>query len=545
VSGLTEVSFEGFVHAQDGSLVDGRGRSILMRGVGLGNWLLPEGYMWRFPREAPQSGREIEALVEDLVGVDAAAAFWRGFRERFIGEADIRRIAAEGFDHVRLPLNARLLIDEHGDLRPDGIAPIDRLIGWCRLHRLWVVLDLHGAPGGQTGTNIDDSPRGLPDLFLVDGAYRELTITLWTRLAERYRNETVIAGYDLLNEPLPHEYGPRFEDELVELYRDLTTAIRSVDPDHLITYEGTRWSTDWNLFSEVWDPNSMLQFHKYWSAPDRPSIAEYLERAEALSLPIYMGEGGENDPRWLQTAFALYEDLGISWNFWPWKKLETWTSPVSVTPPKRWDELVRYASGQGTRPSATEARELLDDLLDRMPLDACEYRTEVINALFHRVPVLLAPEAFGFLGAGASYRTVQAQPLDGFRNDDQVTIIRTDGGQGDIPFDHSDTPGRDASGLEVVLGSGDWLDYSVAVAVPSRVSLEIALEPDDLVHGEPLILLFDGVVVDSVFKDGHVRGTTDEEISAGRHLVRIEGRVANTVISSVSVSPSGGCDPVL
>ncbi len=83
------------------------------------------------------------------------------------------------------------------------------------------------------------------------------------------------------------------------LYRDLTAAIRAEDPNHLIIYEGTRWSTDWTIFTEVWDPNSMLQFHKYWSPPDRPSIRASSRRGTRLGLPIYMGEGGENNVAWL------------------------------------------------------------------------------------------------------------------------------------------------------------------------------------------------------------------------------------------------------
>ena len=545
MSGLTEVSFDGFVHADNGRLVDGRGRPLLMRGVGLGNWLLLEGYMWRFPREGPQSAREIEALIVDLVGAEAAAEFWRGFRDRFIGESDIRRIAAEGFDHVRLPLNARLLIDEAGDLLPEGVAPIDRLIEWCRRHGLWVILDLHGAPGGQTGTNIDDSPRGLPDLFLVGGAYRELTIALWMRLAERYRDETVIAGYDLLNEPLPHGYGDQYGADLVSLYRDLTTAIRWVDRDHLITYEGTRWSTDWNLFGEVFDPNSMLQFHKYWSAPDRPSIAQYLERAEALSLPVYMGEGGENEPAWLQTAFGMYEDLGISWNFWPWKKLDTWTSPASVTLPDRWGELVRYAVGEGPRLAASGAAAVLDDLLERVRLDNCVYRAEIVRALFHRVPLRLAPVAFGFLGAGISYETGQAEPMDGLRSDDRVTIRRADGGAGSIAFDHSDTSDPDDDGLEVVLEPGDWLEYSVEMATPSRLGIAVAVGPADQPQRELPILWMDGVIIASSLQDDHVCGISDKEMSTGRHLIRIESRGPGTVIRSINVSLDGRLDCVI
>ena len=537
MSGRPEVTFDGFVHADDGRLVDGMDRPLQMRGVGLGNWLLPEGYMWRFPREGPQSPREIEALIIDLVGDTAALAFWRRFRERFIDEADIRAIAREGFDHVRLPLSARQLIDDSGDLRAEGLAPIDRTIEWCRRHGLRVVLDLHGAPGGQTGSNIDDSPRGLPDLFLVGGAYRAQTISLWTQLATRYRDETVIAAYDLLNEPLPHEYGDRFGPDLVELYRELTSAIRAVDPNHLLTYEGTRWSTDWSIFSEVWDPNSMLQFHKYWSAPDRPSIAGFIETGRKLSLPIYMGEGGENDLAWLQTAFGLYEDLGISWNLWPWKKLETWTSPVSVVPPAGWTQVVDYASGTGERPSAAEAQRTLDELLDRVRFEACDARPEVVRALFHRVPTALVAASFGFQGEGVSYQSGRAEPLEWFRSDERVTIRSVEGDDPELHFGPSDAPGGARSAFEVVLEEDDWVEYSIEVTTPEPLVIEVhapAVGAD--ATGLPGIA-FDGEVLGARGEDGRAWATTPTGVTAGRHRVRIVGGRPRTVVRLVKIAP--------
>lgn len=299
--GSVGACFDGFVHAEAGRLLDGRNEPILLRGVGLGNWLLPEGYMWKFEADSLQSPRQIEAFVEGLVGSERAATFWTEFRNRFIAEADIARIAAEGMNHVRLPINSRVVMDEDGAVVPAGLELIDRLIGWCREHGVWVVLDLHGAPGGQTGTNIDDSPNGVPELF-TDARYREQTIALWQVLAFRYRDETVVAGYDLLNEPLPNEYQHTYADELVALYCDLSAAIRDVDANHLMIYEGTHWATNWSVFTEVWDANSMLSFHKYWTPPDRPSIQAFLDVGRELELPIYMGEGGENTIGWFQTS---------------------------------------------------------------------------------------------------------------------------------------------------------------------------------------------------------------------------------------------------
>lgn len=459
-SGFTPrpASFDGFVRAHGTALVDGSRRELLLRGVGLGNWMLPEGYMWRFGPGA-ESPREIEALVERLLGPDAAAAFWRGFRERFITEHDIARIAAAGFDHVRLPINARVIQDEAGEPIEAGYAMIDRLIGWCRQHRLWVLLDLHGAPGGQTGTNIDDSPNGKPELFM-EPRYRELTVRLWRDLATRYAAETVVLGYDLLNEPLPNEWQHVYSDELAELYRDLTAEIRAVDPDHLIMYEGSHWATNWSLFTEVWDANSALQFHKYWSSPDEQSIAAFLQARDRLGLPIYMGEGGENTLEWLYAAFRMYEAHGIGWNLWPWKKIDTRTSPVSIPAPAGWDRVI---ASIGAEPALTrdEAQRVFDDLLDAMGIENAQWQPAVVAAVTAESPTSMPGWAFGYRGPGRSSSVADPRPLPGIREQDAVRLEWVHAGAHPAnPFEQSD--GRDYRAeeeLTAALDDGDWLEF--------------------------------------------------------------------------------------
>jgi hypothetical protein len=513
--------FEAFVRADKGQLVDARNQPLLLRGVGLGNWLLPEGYMWKFEPPGPQSPRQIEALLVELVGLERAARFWTHFRDRFVTEADIEQIAAEGMNHVRLPINSRVVMDDDGALIPSGLELIDRLIGWCRDHGLWVILDLHGAPGGQTGTNIDDSPNGEPELFL-ERRYQDQTVALWVALARRYRDEPVVAAYDLLNEPLPNEYGTRYANELVALYRRLTAAIREVDPHHVIVYEGTHWATDWSIFTEVWDANSMLQFHKYWSPPDRPSIRQFLATARHLGLPMYMGEGGENNLAWLQTAFQLYEDHGISWNFWPWKKIDTRTSPCSVDPPDRWADLVAYAAGTAAKPSAEDAWTILTSLLEAMELSRCTYRPEVMAAVLRRAPLRIPGVGFGFLGPGRSYLTSAAVTLDGFRSDDLVTIRDS---QGSVPrtltFDHTEgVPNASDDGLVVSLGPRDWVAYEVNVVRAMKLGIVVA----PILAAECKIRVsIDGEPVEvEPWGNDLLRGTSTSAVPPGRHAVRIE-----------------------
>ena len=393
----------GFVRAEGTQLADDQG-PILLRGVGLGNWLLPEGYMWRFG-DALASPRKIEARIEALVGADRAAEFWRRFQDGFVTEHDIALIAAQGFDHVRLPLNARMLQGDDGTFLDRGFELVDRAVRWSRAHGLRVLLDLHGAPGGQTGTNIDDSPRGMPELFM-DRRYRDLTVSLWEELARRYRDEPAVLGYDLLNEPLPNEWQHRYQDELVALYRDLTDAVRAIDDRHLLMYEGSHWATNWEPLKGRFDANQALQFHRYWCAPDRTSIAPYLAARDALRTPIYMGEGGENTPAWVYAATRLYERHDIGWNFWPWKKLDTRTSPLSIRTPAGW-ELI---ADPDAAPDGERAWAILDDYLTSMTADRCAVQRPVLDALFAR-PVLTLPGWAGARGDEAAIADTSTTPV--------------------------------------------------------------------------------------------------------------------------------------
>lgn len=514
--------FEGFGHVANGELVDGSGNVLRLRGVGLGNWFLPEGYMWKFEPDGPLSPHEIEDFVVDLVGRERGARFWHEFRDRFITEADIARIADEGFDHVRLALNSRLLLTADGGIDEAGFALVDRLIGWCRAHQLWVVLDLHGAPGGQTGTNIDDSPRGVPDLFITGGAYTTRTIDLWRAIATRYRDETAVIAYDLLNEPLPNDYQFTYADALADLYQHLTKAIREIDPNHVIIYEGTHWSNNWSIFTQVWDPNSMLQCHKYWSAPDRPSVQGYLDISSELGLPVYMGETGENNLDWMQTAFQLYEECSMSWNLWPWKKIDTVTSPCSIDPPDGWSDVVNYARKRSdAKPDAERAWTILGDLLDRLDITRCTYRQDVVNAVMRRAPLRIPASGFGFGGEGVSYKTSAAVPMPGFRNDDSVTLVCPTSDGPSFHHNHGSPRGEDEH-IVVRLGTGDWVAYEVEVRSVARLGVDAVV-----VAGDPaalMISLDDEAIPCIGSRVDTVQLMTDDAVAAGQHRLKVEAR---------------------
>lgn len=468
----------GYLRADGPRLVDDDGQEIILRGVGLGNWLLPEGYMWRLPT-AGDRPRRIESMVRELVGGEMSREFWDRYRDRYISQADIRRIRDEGFNSVRVPLNARFLLEEGEPprCRESALRLVDRLIEWCATHGLYVILDLHGAPGGQTGTNIDDSEHDRPDLF-TDERNQRLTVALWRMLAERYRDRRNVAGYDLLNEPLPAAHAVLY-GEVMPLYRRITKAIREVDARHVIILQGVHWATDWSIFTERIDDNLMLQFHKYWNNPDTESIARYLDKREQWKVPIFMGEGGENNTDWYAGAFRLCEDHGISWNFWTWKKMDTDNSPCSITKPQDWQLLVGFLEG-GSRPDREMARRILWEYLDSLPLDRCVYHPEVVRSLFRRPPVRIPAVFYGNQGEGKGFGIVDRVDRSvGFRSRDGTDIRFVQGARTVANFQHScGEPWSPDERLCVHLAAGDWLAYEIAIqdgSAATHFSLEIHL----------------------------------------------------------------------
>ncbi|MDQ0885493.1 endoglucanase [Paenibacillus sp. V4I9] len=453
----------GFLRADGKRLVNGEGREVLLRGVGFGSWLLPEGYMWMFPQQGDRP-RRIEKMIQELIGEREAERFWDIYYDVHTSEADIQQIAAEGFNSVRVPINARFLIEDGEPLRvkEHRLKLIDRLIGWCRKHSLYVILDLHGAPGGQTGTNIDDSERDLPELF-TEEHNRRLTVQLWRFLAEHYKDEWIVAGYDLLNEPLPNWFSA-YNGEVMPLYRDIVKAIREVDERHLIILEGAHWATDWSIFTEKIDDNLMLQFHKYWNNPDTESIRVYLEKREEWNVPIYMGEGGENNKAWYAGAFRLFEDHNISWNFWTWKKMGKDNSPCSVKVPREWEMLVEYLEG-GPKPDEITAQRILWEYLNNLAFDQCVYYRDLVDAMLGRPPVRIPAIFYGYRGEGVSYGIQQPSNQNvGFRINDRTDIRFVASARETANFEHGKgETWQDDERLEVDLAEGDWLAYEIYV----------------------------------------------------------------------------------
>ena len=361
---------KGFVHTSGSDLVDGNGKPLMLRGTNIGNWLEPEGYMFHFDG-GPQSPREIEDLTKELLGPEKSKAFWQQWRETYITEADIDRIHAMGFNSVRVPFHWKFFDADDAE----GFRIIDRLVQWARKDSVYIILDLHCAPGGQTGANIDDS-YGYPWLY-TDSEAQARTIAVWRRIAKHYANEPIVLGYDLLNEPIPHfPQLQQYNKDLEPLYKRIAAAVREVDGNHVLILGGAQWDSNFKVFGQPFDKNVMYTFHKYWTEPDVSVIREYLDFRDKYHVPIWLGESGENKDEWIAAFTKTLEDNHVGWCYWPYKKMDATSSPVTFDRPDHWDSVVKLAAmplGTGdaekriaARPSPEESRAIFDDLLNKV-----------------------------------------------------------------------------------------------------------------------------------------------------------------------------------
>jgi hypothetical protein len=379
---------KGFVATRGPEIIDPDGKPLLLRGVNLGNWLVPEGYMFKFKHAS--SPRMINEVISELVGPAEAQAFWREFRDSYVTRDDIWKIKELGLNSVRVPFNHKLfsLEETPGVWNGPGFEMLDRVVAWCREAGLWVVLDMHCAPGGQTGDNIDDS-WGTPFLF-QNPESRALATETWRRIAERYARETTVIGYDLLNEPIaPFADTTQLNPLLEPTYKEMVRAIRTVDTNHIVFLGGAQGDNNFRVFGPPFDQKLAYTFHKYWCDTTQAMIQEYVDFRQKYNVPIWMGESGENNDQWISGWRSLLERNSIGWCFWPYKKLDAKTCVMTFDRPEGYDEVIRFADAprgsyeeiRKARPSTESVRKALRGFLDNCRFPHCRQNEGYVKAL--------------------------------------------------------------------------------------------------------------------------------------------------------------------
>jgi hypothetical protein len=343
-----------------------------------------------FKFDSSTSPRLINEVFAELIGPDGAMEFWEKFRANYITRDDIRFIRRTGLNSVRIPFNYRLFTPEGhpGIWLKEGFMLLDRVIGWCKEEGLVVVLDMHCAPGGQTGDNIDDS-WGYPWLF-ESPASQERVAEIWRRIAERYRNEPAVIGYDLMNEPIAHFLDTgALNPKLMPVYRTIIRAVRTVDTHHIIFLGGAQWDTNFGIFTPPFEPGVAYTFHRYWVDTSQSVIQDYVDFQTKNNVVLWLGESGENSDEWIGAFRRILERNSIGWCFWPYKKMDAKSCMVTFDRPDGYRDVINYANKprstfeqiRSARPPVEKVKRVLEGFLENCKFSNCRINSGYLRAL--------------------------------------------------------------------------------------------------------------------------------------------------------------------
>jgi endoglucanase len=382
----------GFITISGPDLFTPSGEKFFIQGINLGNWLNPEGYMFRFQRT--NSGRLIDEAFRELVGPDFTNTFWKKFKDNYITREDIRFIKSTGMNSIRLPFHYKLFTDEDFmglSSGQDGFARMDSLVSWCRESGLYVILDMHDAPGGQTGDNIDDS-YGYPWL-MVSPESQALFVEIWKKIAGHFKDEPVILGYDLLNEPIATHFAKEYallNPQLEKLYKKAIAAIREVDKNHIVLLGGAQWNSNFKVFSDSkFDDKIMYTCHRYWCDTLQANIRDFVNFRDSVNLPLYMGETGENSNEWIAAWTRLMVKNNIGYHYWPYKKMGQPSCVVTIPTPENWDSIVaftekprlNYKEIRDARPDQELVRKAMLEMAEKCRFQYCTKNEGYIRAM--------------------------------------------------------------------------------------------------------------------------------------------------------------------
>ena len=361
----TPAIFGQFVHTNGTKIVDSNGNDLYFTGMNMGNWLVWEGYLMMGDYNYRTHTQFFNSVKQAFGGdLNKAIDFEHQWRINYVTEKAINELKGLGFNSVRVPFHFNLFWDYNTNSVSDrGFQYLDRLVQFCKTNGVYILLDMHAAPGYQNpgdhcdnGESNSSQPRGTVHFW--DGNNVNIASQVWRHIANHYKNEPMIWGYDLLNEPVPQ---PGREYELLRSMVTMRNAIREVDNNHIIVAEGSWWSSeldklDWTNgqvqstsgVNSRWDNNIVYQTHHYSS--DVSALNGRKDICNKLNVPMILGEYGESDMGNLRnmTNWCLSNDV----DYFPWsfKKMSHDKCLWTINPNDAYNTLKNAINSNSTGP---------------------------------------------------------------------------------------------------------------------------------------------------------------------------------------------------
>lgn len=494
----------GFLRASGKNIVNNNG-NFQIKAINIGNYMVQEGYMLNLGGGYQHI---IKQKIADVVGQTNMEKFYVDYKSNYLTKADIDSIAKWGFNAIRLPMHYNLFTElgKPNVFIESGFAMVDQIVSWCKANNIYVILDLHAAPGGQSSGDISDYISGQSSLWEgVNGSTytsaqnRAQTIALWTKFAQRYANEQTVGGYDLINETNWTIPGNTL---LANLMKDITSAIRTVDNNHLLFVEGNSYANDYNGLTPKWDNNMAYSFHKYWNDVNDASLNFVTSLRDEQNVPVWLGEFGENSNHWIGEAVVLMNKHNIGWALWPYKKMGSVSGALAFKEPNNWNLLANYINDKGAKPAASVGQAILDEMVQNVKLANCSINRGYLFSLFpdyanptkpfavHNIPSKIPASEYDEGRNGVSYSDVVFRTTQFGVNGGDYTAwntgwyFRNDGV--DLQFSNAEN-----SPVVGWIEDAEWMQYTVNVLNASNYVVKTRIAG----FGGKVSLSVDGVTV--------------------------------------------------
>jgi len=334
------------LQVKQNQIVDGHGEVFRLRGTCIGGWMNMENFINGYPGDE----HGLRTTMAEIIEPGKAQFFFDRWLDYFLAEEDIAFIKSCGATVVRLPLNYRHF---ERDVEPfkyleTGFERLDRVVQWCTKHHLYAILDLHSVQGWQNSDwHCDNSSRH--SFFWQHPHFQDRFVALWEEFARRYKRNEIIAGYNVMNEPVSNAPAGRFYDDrdyksdwdtFNNVYRRVVKQIRVIDPDHIIFLEGDLFSSRFEKMDAPFADNLVYSSHNYagpsYDPRQSPITAEqrkqnvlrqreiflahegtrYMQR---YNVPLWVGEFGANSDCGLEDQVCVFEEYGAHWTIWTYK----------------------------------------------------------------------------------------------------------------------------------------------------------------------------------------------------------------------------------
>lgn len=317
------------LHASGRSIVNANGQVVQLQGVNLGGWFIMEKWMSPLDSGSLPDTYSVMKMLDSRFGVAEEQSLLKTYQQNWITQQDLINIRNAGFNLVRVPVWYGQFYNldniSNSGWRSDAFDELDWLVNTAGQLGLYVIIDMHGVVGGQSTS--DDTGYANQNQYWTNSSDQGNTAWMWWEIANHYKGNPAVAGYDLINEPT----GAPNNSAVINAYNSLYQSVRSADPDHIIFMEGAWGNWNWSMLPNPatygWT-NVVYEMHEYQYNGSQSQVEQGaanqvsdFNNHASDNVPGYIGEF--NDFGYASTVWNdsvdAWNQAGLSWSMWAYK----------------------------------------------------------------------------------------------------------------------------------------------------------------------------------------------------------------------------------